>query len=226
MEKMISSISSQPDWDKFWRNTTVSLSRSQYRKLRYLLLAKLGVRECLKLLKNRPVSSLIELGGGGACLSSRLAQRMGLSSEALVLIDNSLEGQRAWAKFSGFGHFIRGNLLTYNFGRQKFDLVLSCGLIEHWADKGERLQVIKKHAQLSKQLVLIRVPREGPFMTLFRYNPLAIKLLRMMPKVDGFEKLYQPQELKKEISEAGLKIIGLRKDFTSLTVLARVKKLG
>lgn len=221
---MVNSVSSQPDWEKFWWDTTVSLKSSKYRKLRYLLLAKLGVRECLKLLKNRKVGSLIELGGGGACLSSRLAQRLGLSSEALVLIDNSLEGQKAWAKFSGFGRFIKGNLLTYNFGRQKFDLVLSCGLIEHWADKGERLQVIKKHAQLSKQLVLIRVPRKGLFMTLFRYNPWAIKLLRMMPKIDGFEKLYQPQELKKEISEAGLKIISLRKDFTSLSVLAKVKR--
>lgn len=221
---MVKSTSSQPNWNKFWKNTADGLESSKYRKLRYLILAELGVRECLKLLKNRPVGSLIELGGGGACLSSRLAKKLGLPSENLVLIDSSSEGQKAWNKFSGFGRFIKGDLLTYNFGKQKFDLVLSCGLIEHWSNKEERLRVIKKHAQLSKQLVLIRVPRNGLFMSLFRYNPLAIKLLRMMPRVDGYEKLYQPQELKKEISEAGLKIISWRKDFTSLTVLAKSAK--
>lgn len=221
---MVNSTSSQPDWNKFWKNTTVGLESSKYRKLRYLILAELGVRECLKLLKNRPVSNLIELGGGGACLSSQLAKKLGLPSEDLVLIDSSPEGQKAWNKLSGFGRFIKGDLLTYNFGKQKFDLVLSCGLIEHWSDRAERLKVIKKHAELSNELVLIRVPRQSSFMTLFRYNPLAIKLLKMMPKVDGFEHLYQSQELKGEISEAGLKIIGLRKDFTSLTVLAKIAK--
>lgn len=216
-------ITNQPDWEKFWQDTIVSFKSSKFRKWRYLLIAECGARECLKLLKGKKIRSILELGGAGGLLTAILAKKLGLSSKALVLIDNSFEGKKAWKEFSGFGCYIKDNFFTHDFGKQKFDLVLSRGLIEHWADKKERLRVIKKHAELSKKYVLIRVPKRGLFMNLFRYNQLAIKLLRMMEKIEGYEKFYTAKELRQEISGAGLEIIGFKEGLASLTVLATIK---
>lgn len=222
---MAKSASSQPDWEKFWQDTIVSCQSSKFRKARYLLIAECGARECLKLLKGREkIESIIELGGGGGCLSDLLAKKLGLKNEALVLIDKSSEGKKAWEQFSGFGRFIEDDFFIHDFGKQKFDLVLSRGLIEHWADKRERLRIIKKHAELSKKYILIRVPKRGLFMDFFRYNQLATKLFRMMEKVEGYEKLYTAKELRQEISEAGLEIIGFKEGLASLTALATIKR--
>src|SRR4030042_2834747 len=220
---MISALS-QPNWEQFWRDTTSSYKSSKFKKIRYLLIAQCGVWECLSLLKNRGnIESILELGGAGGLLTAILAKKLGVESKELVLIDNSAEGKKAWEEFSDFGCYIKDYFCTYNFGKQKFDLVLSRGLIEHWADEKERLGLIKKHAELSKKYVLIRVPKRGLFMSLFRYNQLAIKLLRMMEKIEGYEKLYTPKELKREIIQAGLKIIGFKEGLASLTVLAAIK---
>jgi len=219
---MVNTAFSQPDWDQFWQDTIVSFKSSKFRKKRYLLIAEHGARECLKLLKSvGKIGSILELGGGGGCLAGILAKKLGLKSKALVLIEKSPEGKKAWEEFSGFGCFIQDDFFTHDFGKQKFDLVLSCGLIEHWADKAERLRLIKKHAELSNNYILIQVPKRGLFMNLFRYNKLAMKLFRMMQKVEGYEKFYSGKELRQEISEAGLKIIGFKEGLATLTVLAK-----
>ncbi len=218
---MVNSAFSQPNWEQFWQETITSFKSSKFKAKRYWLIAEAGARECLNLLKGgQGIQSIIELGGAGGCLSVILAKKLGLKSKNLVLIDKSAIGKKAWQQFSGFGHYIQDDFFTHDFGQQRFDLVLSCGLIEHWPKRSDRLKLIKRHAQLANKYVLIRVPKKGIFMNFLRYNKLAIKIFKMMDKIDGYEKLYKPQELKKEMAEAGLKIIRFKEGLASLTALA------
>lgn len=213
----------QPDWERFWQKTRTSYCNSWLKRKRYQFIGKTAAKECLELLKGKKIESLLELGGGGGLLAVLLAKKLGLKSKELVLIDKSFQGQLAWQQFSGFGRFIKADFFTYNFGRKKFDLVLSRGLIEHWPDKRERLKVIKKHAELSKKYILIRVPKKDWLMHVLLYHQLAIRLVRESSD-DGYEKLYTAQEIKREVRQAGLKVIGFKDGLMSYTVLATIKR--
>lgn len=216
-------ISDQPDWEQFWQDTAASYQRSRLLKWRYRLIAQYGVWECLKLIKHpQEIKSVLELGGGGGCFTEILARQLGIMSKNLVLIDKSSQGKLAWQQFSGYGDFVKADLFKYNFGKRKFDLVLSRGLIEHWAKTQERLKLIKRHLQLSRKYVLIRVPKKGWFVNFLLYRNLAIRLVRAGS--DGYEKLYSAQEIKKEVRQAGLKIIGFKEGLMSFTVLGTLKR--
>lgn len=220
---MVNTAFSQPDWEQFWQKTRTSYCNSWLKRKRYQLISEIGARECLGLLKGKKIESLLELGGGGSLLSVVLAKKIGLKSKELVLIDKSFQGQLAWQQFSGFGRYIKADFFTYNFGRKKFDVVFSYGMIEHWTNPQERLKVIKKHRQLSQKYVLIRVPKKDWLMHVLLYHQLAIRLVRERSD-DGYEKLYTAQEIKREVRQAGLKVIGFKDGLMSFTVLATFKR--
>lgn len=211
----------EPDWEQYWQKARASYRRCWLIKKRDQFIGATAARESWVLLKDKSIKNLLELGGAGGSLSVLLAKRLGLKSEELVLIDKSLQGKLAWQQFSGFGRYIRGDFFTYDFGRQKFDLVLSRGLIEHWALKKDRLKAIRKHAQLSRKYVLIRVPKKDWLMKALLFHQLAIRLVRERSD-DGYEKLYTPREIKEEVRQAGLKIIGFKNGLMSHTVLAKI----
>ena len=206
--------SSQPDWEQFWRNTRAPLGSVWLGKILWWLFAVSGSRQCLKVLKGaKKINSIIELGGGAGCLASLIAKGLGLGSEALTLIDNSPGAKRTWQEFSGFGKYILDDFLTHDFRGKKFDLVFSVGVVEHWAEEKERLKVIKRHAELSKEYVIIRVPRKGVAGKIF-------EIYGRMKNEGGFEKNYTSEELKKEISEAGLKALKVNEGLFSTAALA------
>lgn len=202
----------QPDWERFWRNTMAPFRSSRIGKKAWRLLQKYNSRKCLKLLGGEAkIRNILELGGGSGCLIGIISRKLGLKSEALTLIDKSPEARRVWEQLSGFGRYIQDDFFAYDFGGQRFDLVFSDGLIEHWADREKRLRVIKKHGELSRRYVMIRVPRKGLIMDLFG-----------MREKEGYEKHYSPDEFKQEVLDARLKLLGFEGSHSFLTALAEV----
>lgn len=208
---------SQYNWDHYWKNTAIPFRGTSLINKLLQLLALYSARSSLKLLSQvTNINTILELGGGTGCLSAMITKKLCLNKKALTLIDCTKEAKQVWREVSRFGKYIIGDFNTYNFKKTKFDLVLSAGLIEHWQNKKERLHIIRKHTELSNKYVMIRVPRKGGL----------VKILELKEKNKGngnFEKLYTKKELKKEISQAGLKILGIDEDLVAVVVLAQVK---
>lgn len=96
--------------------------------------------------------------------------------------------------------------------KEKFDLVFSHGVIEHFADYKTRVEAVKTHARLSKRYVAIFVPKES----------FLVRTFFHLPEERGFEKLYTFVELEGEIIEAGLKPLKKAQDLHVLGILASI----
>lgn len=204
---------SQFDWGRYWGKNP--FRSSELGEKGWRLITEYSSKSCLRLLKEEGgINTILELGGGSGCVSGIVARKSGLKSEALTLIDNNPEAKKAWEQLSGFGKYIEGDFFTNDFEGQKFDLVFSDGLIEHWPDREERLGIIRRHAELSAKYVMVRVPKRG----------LGTKLLLKegMRKDGSYEKHYTPEELRQEISDAGLKVLGMDEDLYATVALAEI----
>lgn len=209
---------SQYDWENYWKNTAVPFRGTWLSKTLVKLLAFYSARSSLKLLRGiqEDISSILELGGGTGCLSAAITSKLTKNSKSLTLIDGVKEAKQVWKELSRFGKYIIGDFTTYNFKKNRFDLVFSAGLIEHWQNETERLQIIQKHSLLSKNYVMIRVPKQGGM----------VKILELKEKSQeggNFEKHYTQTELKKEMIKAGLKVLSTSEDLIAVVALAKIK---
>jgi SAM-dependent methyltransferase len=201
----------EPNWDLFWTEGLSFFQKTSIGKFSWDIITKYSARVCLKLIRNnKNIKSILELGGGSGCVATQIAKRIGLKSNNLTLIDKSREAKNAWKQLNGFGKYILGDFFSSKFNTNKYDLVFSDGLIEHWSKKESRLKVIQRHADLSSKYVLIRTPADK-----FIMNTIGMK------KDTGYEKHYKKKELVEEISDAGLNVLGAKEDLFTVAVLAK-----
>lgn len=148
-------------------------------------------------------SKALELGCGSGILTRFLIRKFGVdatlvdySSEAIRVARENLRGKNV--------KFLKENILNLKLD-EKFDIVHSQGLIEHF--KGEQqIEVIKKHIEFTKSdgLLLLVVPRISRKYTLWK---LCGTVLCGGKWAFGFEEPIDPEWLKKNIANFGLNLI-------------------
>lgn len=191
----------EPDWGWFWTGMPVWAVKAG---------SWYGARLFVKLLKDykREIRTGLELGGGPGLFAKIVAQKIGFD---LTLIDNNEEGYKLFKDCSNFGKYILKDFFEY-FPDEKFDLVFSIGVIEHYFERQKRIEVLKIHKRLSKKFILVAVPKESFLVRNFAH---------LDPK-RGYEKLYTRKELEDEVREAGLKPTSFGRDLHVIAILAEV----
>ncbi len=213
--KKISIPESQYDWAIYWKTRSIPFRNTVIMKKLIRSLGSYSSKSSLRLLKNtKDINSVLEVGGGTGCLSEVITRGLGLGSKSLTLIDLTEEARKVWKLMSGFGQYLIGDFTNYNYKGKKYDLVFSAGLIEHWEDKKERIEVIKKHGDVSKKYVMIRVPRKGGIVKI-------LELREKLAKKDNYLLYYTKEDLKREMTEAGLNVMGIDEDGISVVALAK-----
>lgn len=153
---------------------------------------------CLRLFRDLNIKTCLELGGGFGLTAKIVAQKLHLD---LTLIDNNPKGYELFKRYSNYGNFILKDFFKFR-PRQKFDLVYSIGVIEHYPDYKKRIEVLKLHRRLSRKYVGVLVPK----------NSWLIRNFVHLPSKYGYEKLYSRKELEEEVKAANLKPIRFEED--------------
>ncbi len=185
------------NWKKFW---------GERPKFQEKVFSWYESRVCLKVLRKINIKTCLELGGGPGYMAKIIAQKMDYE---LTLIDNSKEAYKYFKKISNFGNYVLGDYFKYS-PRHKFDLVFSFGVIEHYS-REKRFQLIKIHKKLSRKYVLIYVPKDCFLVRNFFYFP-----------ENGYEKLYQREELEYELKQSGLKLYKYTENIRAIGYLCKV----
>lgn len=126
-------------------------------------------------------------------MAELITRKMGYQ---MTLVENDPEAYKLFKKVSDYGNYVFKDFLDYK-SEERFDLVFSFGVIEHYSEREDRLKVIKLHKELSRKYVAVFVPRETIITRKFFHYP----------EEKGFEKLYTREELKNELEKAGLKTV-------------------
>lgn len=165
-------------------------------------------RQTYSLLKDIRILSFLELGAGTGYCAQYLYKRSGAAVSLLDKDRNLIKNLKI-----RYPHFqiINNDLFKFRSNR-KWDLVYSLGVIEHFSPH-LRLNAIQVHRNLSAKYVLIAVPKKS----FIQEHLLSILYNRYL---DPF-KLYTPKELFVEIRKAKLKILKVKIDPISITVLAQ-----
>jgi len=187
------------DWTEFWRERPFIWVK---------LFSWYESKVCLRLFKVLDVKTCLELGGGPGYLAKLVAQRLRYK---LTLVENDPEAYKLFKKHSNFGHYVFQDFFKYK-PQEKFDLVFSFGVIEHYPDKKRRLEAIRVHQRLSNKYVAIFVPKNSFFVRHFFHYP----------EEKGFEKLYMPEELKDELEKVGLKTIKFAQNYHAIGYLCQI----
>jgi 2-polyprenyl-3-methyl-5-hydroxy-6-metoxy-1,4-benzoquinol methylase len=96
--------------------------------------------------------------------------------------------------------FFCGDFLNYTLPRERFDIVFSAGVLEHFLKREERLSVLKKMAYLAKA--------DGHIITIVPNGACLMREDMKTEKLGGYnlpEIDYAPGSLLEEMSQAGLK---------------------
>lgn len=194
----------QPDWTWFWNEAL----KNPLGRLKWRLAIWYWAQTCKRLLKGLKIKTYLELGAGSGLLAKILAQEFGLSA---TLVDNNPLAKEAWQKLAGAGEYLLVDFFQFK-PKKKFDLVLSHGVIEHFADHEERIEAIRVHRRLSRQYVAVLVPKKSFWVERFCH----------LSEDEGFEKLYTFKELEKEMKEAGLKPLKRVQDLHVIGILASI----
>jgi 2-polyprenyl-3-methyl-5-hydroxy-6-metoxy-1,4-benzoquinol methylase len=156
------------------------------------------------LLRGISLNTSLELGCGSGILTKYLMRE---KVDTALLVDYS-EKALSVAKKNLKGHngvrFLKENILDLDL-KQRFDLVQSQGLIEHY--KGEQqIEIIKKHIQFVRDrgFLLLVVPRVSRMYMLWR---LCGSIVNGGSWVFGYEEPIDPLWLEKIVSDFGLDLI-------------------
>jgi len=143
-------------------------------------------------------SKILEIGGGTGGLSTRLARHFGSSG---TIVDNSVEAKRYFdAHFSKSGIHYRLMDAFDLKDKEKFDVVFSDGLIEHFV-KDVQKDLIRAHVQAAKKdgCIILVVPK-----TSWRYAIFSNVMKITGFWNFGFERPYSLQELTALCEKNGL----------------------
>lgn len=191
--------SREPDWTWYWGVTSplISKSHSWYTS-----------KICLRLFRDLDIKTCLELGGGLGLTAKIIAQKLNLD---LTLVDNNPKGYELFKRYSNYGRFILEDFFRFR-PKQEFDLVYSIGVIEHYSDREERIEVLKIHRRLSQKYVGVLVPKNSWLVRNFAH---------LNPK-HGYEKLYSKEELEGEVRAANLKPLRFEEDIHLIGFLCSV----
>jgi len=158
-----------------------------------------------KLLKNVKMKNvkILELGSGSGINSLNLAKTF--KADEITLVDfneKALNISKDVFKDSNVKiRFLKRDVLNLNL-KEKFDIVHSEGLVEHFYGK-DRIKIFKKHAEFCKKngLIIIFAPHEN-----FNYYVFK-KIYKMANKWTWDEKPVTRDEIKEICDSIKLKII-------------------
>lgn len=138
---------------------------------------------------------VLEMGCGTGRLGY-LALKSG--AQQVTLVDSS---QKAVALAHGlFRHEAPGSYRIcqadlFDFAEERYDLVFSSGVIEHFQGE-DRYRIVKKHLDLSLAECLIVHPTDTLYAAVFNRLPIAVKLY-------GFQKSFSEEELSGYLERTG-----------------------
>lgn len=142
-------------WQKFWQSKGNNIEWSHKAAIQSKLLNSI-----CRIIKNNSSYNIknlkvIELGSGIGLNSLYFAVRGSNTTLLDLSPEAKIKAAHFWKGYPKF-NFINGDLFTYN-PKQKYNLVMSFGLAEHFSGS-ERQKVLKKHLDLTNDFVLISVP--------------------------------------------------------------------
>ncbi len=187
-------MTNQSNWDQHWKNTQKAF---QF----YEFLQKQQFKCYLELIGNRlnSHSKILEIGAGSGYLTRQLCSRFHCSAQ---LIDSSSEARRFFGLHNKNPRIRFRQMNAFEFKQEnRFDLVFSDGLVEHFTGKKQK-KLIFIHAKAAKKngFLILFVPRKSK-----RYS--LIKKVCELAGIwhFGYERPYTPKQFQKLLSQNGLK---------------------
>lgn len=150
---------------------------------------------------------ILELGCGSGMATKLLLEKYGgsatvvdYSDKAINLAEKNLENKKV--------KFIKENIFDLKM-KDRFDLVHSQGLIEHFRSK-QQIKIIQKHIEFIKHggLLLLLIPRRSLMFNLYKFCGTALNGGKWK---FGYEKPVEPNWIKKIINGFGPGIVKEKK---------------
>ena len=210
-------------WESAWASKKVTFSMDKPRDdWGYFDFFKAWYLEKI-LLKNKNILSL-ECGCGAACISTYFASRgaktvmLDASSSALCLAKQNFHNNNL-----GRGVFINGNMENLPLAEERFDLVMSFGVLEHFEDMiipvREMVRVLKKGGiffasvspkKYSVQIIGNLVNMLMRFLYNIKHNRFKEAFLNSYPtEPEFFENAFSSQQYIQVMRECGLRDVKL-----------------
>lgn len=173
------------DWTDFWRKNYGGLLWETW-KWRI-------ARGYKGLLKATDLTNpkILELGSGSGINSLAMAKI--LNAKGITLVDfneKALKTSRKVFKNAGFDvRYLNEDVVKLNL-KEKFDLVHSEGLVEHFYGRNRKL-AFKKHSDMSKGFVIIFVPFRSAQYDIFRWFWARLGKWIWDEKIFSKEELYE-----------------------------------
>ena len=191
------------DWDRYYSSPmpTALWSRAIVRNHLLRLLRKTGLQENC---------TIAELGGGGSCFCGKI--RKIFKPREYTVFDSCQSGLEHFLRKNKNCKAVQTDLLQW-VPQEKYDLVFSVGLIEHFPP-AETEELIRKHFEMTKPggYVILFFPTPT---VLYRMTRCLAELFRLWQFPD--ERPLLPDEVKKTAKSCGkfLKGYTFRSNFLS-----------
>jgi cyclopropane fatty-acyl-phospholipid synthase-like methyltransferase len=206
------------NWDVFWlKNVSSSFLYKNVLKIHHNRVFKIYQKFLNQLKIKNP--KIIELGCGSGELTARIIKNYGGSA---TLLDNSKEAIfLASKKFEKYGikvKLLKKDLFKFK-PKEKFDIVHSEGLIEHFLDEKQR-KIIDAHKKHVKKdgYIIISIPRPAWY---YKITKWILEKTNKWPF--GFENAMNKYELKKALENCGLKVLETFEHHRYSFALAKLK---
>ena len=190
------------DRERFWRDRVESDHSFRARVADHFTAFQRSIDDVLALLRSTAEPRILDVG-----LSSEQLDRAILKRTAghVAVLDVQQEAARSYHQaFGERGSFVLGDVITYArepANADRFDLVYSVGLIEHFPDKSD---ILGAHVRLARPggLVLLYVPIDTP------ENRFSTGLIPDWENF-GHRELLTPDELREICKAAQLDILSV-----------------
>jgi SAM-dependent methyltransferase len=186
--------------ERFWRDRIESDPEFRAQAAEHFSAFQQSIDATVRLLEPIAAPSVLDVG-----LSSEQLDRAILKKTRgqVTVLDIEMEAARSYEQaFGGRGSFILGDVVTFSrdpANADRYDLVYSIGLIEHFPDKTE---IVGAHVRLVRPggLALIYVPADTPANR--RSTGLAAEWENF-----GYRELMTPEELRQVVPHANVAVI-------------------